>query len=725
MNVHLAAYLAQRSLRHHLTVALATVLGVAIGMTVVGAILIVDHNSIETRIRGDFPQAVLGQGFFDVDTPRTGSEQRSRHADLGQQSLQRILRVTFERSKETRSPPPAARFPTQEGQVKSELVPEAPPTRRGEEDYQAMRLAVRLASLMTFSVGAVIVFYTMRFSVASRSRELTLLLCLGERRGNVALSLLVEAAILGLVGTLAGVLLAFPLAALLIGMGITTTGREPGSGFAVPWPELGGMALLSLLIALLGVLGPVRSLARMRIVEVLQPRFLSPQMDGSDLHLRGFAWLVPPLMAGTYLAVRPFLRSWLSVVEFFVFEALFAGVLTVAILWWTTPLLRGVIHLVEAGLKPILPLETLLAGRRLRLTSRKLVFTIASVTLVFSLLTALHDITRALKDEIDRWSLEALYPYVFFERKAGGQLDEEALRKTLERRDLYFFRLSAKVGGELPIRLVAAADVNPFLHDRGRPTLGPGKVMVSRTLAARFDLSAGDRVLILTDRESHRFEIVDVTDTVGFFAEDGQYVDLKSYFLFSDGNPLFANNLERSLGDYAVARKRGVGAPSSGDGAALQAHYRAVKRGWELGAWQQAEIDRDFLIFDFVLIMTGVLAAVGVTNNILIQVHARKREFSVLRTVGVSRDQTTRVLLVEGAIIGLVSAMLALVLGHTLGAISVAFLDRFTLFEYVFVFSLQTGVLVSFLAVATCCLAAVYPALLANRISSAESLHYE
>ena len=95
----------------------------------------------------------------------------------------------------------------------------------------------------------------------------------------MALSLLVEAAILGLVGILAGVLLAFPLAALLIGMGITTTGREPGSGFAVPWPELGGMALLSLLIALLGVLGPVRSLARMRIVEVVGP--------GLDSHRQG------------------------------------------------------------------------------------------------------------------------------------------------------------------------------------------------------------------------------------------------------------------------------------------------------------------------------------------------------------------------------------------------------------------------------------------------------
>jgi len=38
-------------------------------------------------------------------------------------------------------------------------------------------------------------------------------------------------------------------------------------------------------------------------------------------------------------------------------------------------------------------------------------------------------------------------------------------------------------------------------------------------------------------------------------------------------------------------------------------------------------------------------------------------------------------LLLGGAVIGLVSGILALVLGHVIGAISVAFLDRFTLFD--------------------------------------------
>ncbi len=43
--VGLAGLLAWRSLRHHRVVALATILGVAIGMTVVCAVLIVDNNT--------------------------------------------------------------------------------------------------------------------------------------------------------------------------------------------------------------------------------------------------------------------------------------------------------------------------------------------------------------------------------------------------------------------------------------------------------------------------------------------------------------------------------------------------------------------------------------------------------------------------------------------------------------------------------------------------------
>ncbi len=707
MNIRLALLLAWRSLCHHRTVALATVLGVAIGMTVVGAILIVDRNSVEPRSRARPP----------ADLSRFSATTRDLPA-------KRILRVSIERAHSTPTASQLSDFPTQRGQAPSDLLEDSP-AQRGEADYQAMRLAVRLASLMAFSVGAIIVFYTMRFSVASRSRELSLLLCLGEERRNVVLSLLFEAALLGLAGTTAGLLLALPAARLLIAAGISTTGGIPSPGFALPMAELGGMFLLSVIISLLGAAGPARTLYKLKIVEVLQPRFISPGIDERNLHIFGFGWLMPPLMAAAYLALRPFMQSWLNVVQFFILEVLFAAGFAVAVLWWMTPLLRGVIGLAEWTLRPWLPLQALIVGKRLQLTSRKLVFTVAGVTLVYSQLIALHDITRSLKYEIEKWSREALAPYVFLERNLRKNGDMDSPRKTAENRNLHLFRMSQKVPGEMPFRLVAAADVNPYLTAGGRPMLGPGRALASRTLAAHYALSPGDRLVIHAESEDHRFVISEISDDIGFFAEDGQYVDLRSYFVFSDGNPLFAGEMEQTLGDYAAVRKRHGGRVNAADLAALRPGYRPVTEGWTMSKGRLKEIDRDFLIFDFILVMTVLLAIIGVANGILIQVLAREREFSVLRTVGVSRAQTTSLLLVEGAVIGIVSALLAIVLGHIVGAISVSFLDRFTLFSYEFVFSPQASALVLLLAVATCCLAAVYPAVVANRISSAESLHYE
>jgi len=702
MNLRLAVYLAWRSLGQHRTVALATVIGVALGMAVVAAILIVDYHSIQAGIRNPL-----------VESSRLGGEPAKPL---------KILKVSFERLGQKPTP---STFPSQKGEVRQDLTEAAPPTRRGEEDYQAMRLAVRLASLLAFSVGAVIVFYTMRFSVTSRSREFCLLLCLGERRGNVVLSLLIETLGLGTMGTLLGLLVALPAAAALILLGVSTTGRVPTKDFAVPWGELAVMGGLSVLIALLAVAGPARAIVKMKIVEVLQPRFLSAEVNERSLQVRGFGLLLPPLMAAAYLALRPFLLSWLSVVQFFLLESVFALVLALAVLWGMTPLLRGLIRLFEAALKPYLPLEALLAGRRMRLTSQKLVFTLVGVTLVFSLLTALHDITRSLKDEIQQWSQEALSPYLFFEKNNSAPLNEASFKQVLDMQGLYFFRLSDKLRGEFPIRLVAAEDVNPYLQELGLPALGPGSVILSRTLAARFDLKAGDSIVIDSPSASFHFEVIAVTDAVGFYAENGQYVDLKSYLLFSDGNPLFADNLERSLGRFGALRQRGETYPSRAAVNALRPYYHMTKEGWSLKVYQKAEIDRDFLIFDFILVMTIILAAVGVTNTILIQVHTRGREFSVLRSLGVSRLQTMRLLLVEGALIGLVAALLSLLLGHAMGAISVSFLGRFTLFVYEFVFSVRESLLIALLAILTCCLAAIYPAVVANRVSSAESLHYE
>lgn len=706
MNGRLAVYLAVRSLRRHPTVAIATVLGIALAMLVIATILIVDANSSEVPLPR-MQTLDLGPSAADAATEEKHSVQ-----------------IWFERTSEA-SRALRSLVPTQQGAAREGLTVESSPPPRGEADYQAMRLAVRLSAVLAFAVGAVIVFYTMRFSVASRARELSLLRCLGEERHNVAASLIAEVLMLGVIGTALGLTLALPAALGLLGAGISTTGRTPSSELIIPWMELLAIGSLGVMIGLLGVIGPVRWFWRLPVVDTLQPRFLASE---TELHYRqstGFAWLLPVLLGASWLAVRPFMQSWLSVVQFFLVETIVVVGVAMLALWWVRPLLRGAIRVVEVGLRTVLPLDAQLAGKRMALTSHKLIFTVAAVTLVFALLTALHDITRALKHEIHAWAEEALYPNVFLKRMPDTVMPRpQDLAHTMLRYELLPLRLSDKAGGELPVRLVAAIDINSMRRARGKPLLLPGKVILSRTLAARFDVTAGDRLVVDTSTEQHRFEVIEVTDEVGYYAYDGQYVDIKSYALFSDGNPLFADNLERTLGDYLVVRKRDGSWISDEE---LQALYPYVldRRGANQAFWQIREIDRDFLIFDFVLAMTVLLAVIGVTNTLLIQVHAREREFAVLRTLGISRAQIVRLLLIEGAVLGTVSAVLALVLGHTIGAVSVAFLDRFTLFRYELVLSPVASLTISGLTLLACTLAALYPALVANRVSSAESLHYE
>lgn len=183
-------------------------------------------------------------------------------------------------------------------------------------------------------------------------------------------------------------------------------------------------------------------------------------------------------------------------------------------------------------------------------------------------------------------------------------------------------------------------------------------------------------------------DIIDIADATGYFAEDGRYVDLKSYAVFSDGNRLFADNLERTLGLFGAARysdgKYWLWRPLRND--ALYPYYLRTHRGHGMvrGYYRTREIDRDFLIFDFILAMTVLLAPIGVANTLL-----------------------------------------SAVVGNILGGVSMSFLDHFTLFDYQIRLSWQATLVFSLVCFGTCLIAAIYPAFVAIRMSSAESLHYE
>jgi putative ABC transport system permease protein len=127
---------------------------------------------------------------------------------------------------------------------------------------------VQAQQLVVGLVAALGVVTALLISVLQRRRELGLLRAVGATRAQVLRSVLAEAGLMGLIGTLFGLALGVPIEWYMIRVVIW---EEAGFLFplVVPWGSVLGVAGLSLAVATLAGLGPAAAAVRLNIAEAV------------------------------------------------------------------------------------------------------------------------------------------------------------------------------------------------------------------------------------------------------------------------------------------------------------------------------------------------------------------------------------------------------------------------------------------------------------------------
>lgn len=596
------------------------------------------------------------------------------------------------------------------------------------EDYQIMRSAIRLGSLSAFLVGALIVFFTFRVIVEQRQREIALLRSIGATPKQVAKIFLLEATLVGIVGAFLGILATPPISIAAAFAGITTTGRSQLYWLFFPWKMIFVVATVGAGTAILGVLSPLREVLRLDVAKALRPQAMDEDGSGIQRKPRGLVIIAGPLMLLVYILIRPFFSEVLPSLAFFVLEAglVCAGFLSLLVF---VPEVVGALgglvgRAVVAGPKA----ARLLTIRRIQRSGHEFSWAVSGIMLVFALLLSLHIVTRALKEEVIRWTSRVAIAntYVVARRTLHGvpksaldSLPDGILTVLHSGRTPWPNALLASQSG--PLKKLAkqtGEDIYEQVKD-----LGPGKVVLSQLMARRYGLVRGDYLKVTGKKRSAELEVVGISD-IGYCPMIGPYRNSKTFATLDEADFDLLEGFADPVG-AGVTINISTHSWYQADTAAFRHRDLYVEPGRAFQQWRVRETESDFRIFDVILLLTGLLAGIGIANNLVLAAHVRRREIALLRVLGMTSSQIRTLFLIEGAFIGAVGGIMAVILGIPIGFLSLGALEFISAFEVHFSLPFYYPLFTLAGAMAIALGSSLYPAYVASTASSSASVHYE
>jgi putative ABC transport system permease protein len=258
---------------------------------------------------------------------------------------------------------------------------------------------------------------------------------------------------------------------------------------------------------------------------------------------------------------------------------------------------------------------------------------------------------------------------------------------------------------------------NPFRLTQGRWATGPGEVVIDAETASQHHFAPGDSIRVAADGPIRTFEVVGVS----------KFGDLNT--LGGATTAVFTVQAARGLlhkqgfDAIAVAAKPGVSADR------LMRELRAiappsaqVKTGEEQAKADQKDVAGFLHLIRMVLLGFGGIAlfvgAFVIFNTLSITVAQRAREFATLRTLGASRRQVLRSVILESFAIGLTASLVGLGVGVGLAKGMTSLLDAtgLSLPQTALVFAVRTVLVSVAVGTVVTLLAGIVPAITATRV---------
>lgn len=534
-------------------------------------------------------------------------------------------------------------------------------------------------------VGSFIIYNTFSILVAQRTRELALLRAVGASRRQLLGSVMLEAAVVGVVAAAAGIGVGMLLAAGAMAL-LDTVGFDlPSAGLLLSGGTVIAALIVGLVVTLLSAVGPAVRATRVAPLEAMRESAVDRSSASRGRTIAG-GLVLAASVAIVVLAlvtdapdVVPLvgLGAALGLVGLLVIGPVLVRPLAVVLGAWL-PRVRGVTGRLARE-------NAVRSPKRTASTSAALMIGVALVAFITVLAASTRTSITAQVEEGFRADFMVQSTGFTFTRVSPAMADEL--------RDVDGVALvSAMRAGEAQLRFPDGDSTGTFIAAVDPTTFS--QVYEFRMDEGELaDLSLGG---LAVDRRAADGRGLEIGDIVEVTMPDGSSIELTVELLTDDpstGGWTMTLEAYEQVSPEQVDNLVGVVLASGVDATAVRGALQAVVDRYP-GMTLQDQDDFVSSIADQVtallnivyglLAISIVIAVIGIANTISLSVHERTRELGLLRAVGMTRGQLRATIRWEAVLVALMGTGLGLALGIGFSfvmtrALSTQGLDAFTL----------------------------------------------
>jgi len=535
---------------------------------------------------------------------------------------------------------------------------------------RAYRVNLDVLALVALFTGGFLVFSAQALEVARRRQEHALLRVLGLKRGGVTQLVLGEAAALGVLGGALGVAIGYGLAVAAARAG----GADLGAGFfrgvapQIEFPVASGLEFLAggIAVALAGALLPALDAAHAAPAQALKA---GDEQRMFARAVRLWPGLVLMVLAAVLIPFRPL--NGIPVAGYASIACLLLGGI------FLMPFCSALVFKKLGGNKNI---PYTLALAQLRGAPGQAMVSLAAIVASFSLMAAMAIMVASFRSSVDDWLVAVLPAELYFRTSHAGEtawLDAamEARVRALPQVERVVFLRSSRITldpSRPPVALLARDGLNLQFPLAGKPyerkTDDPPAAWISEAVADLYGFRPGSEIQIPIANKQARFIVAGVWRD--YARQHGAIVIERAVYAALSG--------DRRSNDASLWLKPGASV------AAVEEALRAMPGGGALDIAAPGEIrSASLAIFDRSFAVTYALEAVavivglfGLSSSVGAIVLARRREFGMLRHIGMTRGQIGAMLAAEGGLLAVLGVAVGLALGGAIGLVLIRVVNR-------------------------------------------------